>query len=665
MSLSRVLYRERQRLRADDLNDEQAYRLALRRRHNIGPHTWGIAYGLGLETGSDGIIVQPGMAVDGYGRELLVLEPLAVSNERLRHIQGDAGGENTAILVSLRYRRIPDSPPRDGRWPCGPNENTRWLEVTRLCLTPVDKGEPIDPRRPRGVAEADLEAGAMVDLSDDPERLWPVYLGKLTFDTAKAKYAIDSSARPYVALIGETVGSASGRVQMSVGTPSGAGARFAVTLADEKGNFTDDRLVIDSAGRVTVNGPTTLQSDLQPDDLRNPTPVPGFTAAQRLDARISDLKVGDFQFTEADLVDPECFARHLLFDPTDPRLVALRKKLPPKIISDIKTMGKQSPPPTPSLVSLALEALNGLVEVKDFTSAGLFDGVALRAETRQVLQQLKATKDALGRPRLTYLANFLLLEDLFPDAIRTAEDRTPGAWGVELRPLGEPPKTARPWQIYRVDVPHEDGAKVRQLRIEIADPGKKGDPKRSLFRIGHHDTSKGFVPCLTVDAAGDVTIPSPGQLLVKGELIEGPLTVDPTDPRLAAKLAQQFGEGITAGLQGSGSLELTITTDEAKKGEPWSYTATIQNTGNTTISPVAVYETIVIDQKAPYGSRLLAFITSISAGPAQNLPKPVGIEKLSSANVEVTLMALGVGEAFGYVFARETAPKPAKPMTQK
>ena len=473
MSLSRVLYRERQRLRADDLNDEQAYRLALRRRHNIGPHTWGIAYGLGLNADRDDIVVQPGMAVDGYGRELLVLEPLAVSNERLREIQDDAGGENMAILVSLRYRRIPDFPPQDGRWPCGPDENSRWQEVTRLCLTPVGKDEPIDPKRPRGVAESDLEAGAVIDLSDDPARLWPVYLGKLTRKAGDTSYEINTSVRPYVSLIGETVRSASRRTQMTVGSPSGTGVRFAVTLADEKGEFTDDRLVVDSAGRVTVNGPTTLQSDLQ---------------AKELDARISDLKVGDFQFTEADLADPECFARNLLFDPTDPRLMALRGKLPREKSDKIETMRKQSSPPLPSLVSFALEVLNCLAKVEDLNSAGLFDRVALRAETRQVLRQLGAlTSNAPDRPRLTYLANFLLLEDLFPDAIRTAESRTPGAWGVELRPVAEPPKTARPWQIYRVDVPQEDGTKVRQLRIEIADPGKKGDPKRSLLAIGRHD----------------------------------------------------------------------------------------------------------------------------------------------------------------------------------
>ena len=45
MTVTRVRYREQQRLRSSDLQDEQAHRIAIRRRHNIAQHDWGIVRG--------------------------------------------------------------------------------------------------------------------------------------------------------------------------------------------------------------------------------------------------------------------------------------------------------------------------------------------------------------------------------------------------------------------------------------------------------------------------------------------------------------------------------------------------------------------------------------------------------------------------------------------
>ena len=73
----RLHYYERQFLGVRDFQDEQAYHNTKRRRHNLGHHTWGIVTGLDLieqpvEGGGDGVDVylQPGMAIDGYGREI-------------------------------------------------------------------------------------------------------------------------------------------------------------------------------------------------------------------------------------------------------------------------------------------------------------------------------------------------------------------------------------------------------------------------------------------------------------------------------------------------------------------------------------------------------------------------------------------------------------------
>lgn len=79
MSILRVHYRERQRLSADDLRLEQDYRLALGGRHVLAHHDWGVVRGLrlGVDAGG-GHVLTPGVAVDGYGREIVVAEDLPI-----------------------------------------------------------------------------------------------------------------------------------------------------------------------------------------------------------------------------------------------------------------------------------------------------------------------------------------------------------------------------------------------------------------------------------------------------------------------------------------------------------------------------------------------------------------------------------------------------------
>src|SRR5258708_5378368 len=81
--IARVHYFEGKFLRRADFTDEQAYQMGMRRRHNIAHHTWGIVRGLELiyDEKAESLFVQKGMAVDGYGRELLlpVQQPIALS----------------------------------------------------------------------------------------------------------------------------------------------------------------------------------------------------------------------------------------------------------------------------------------------------------------------------------------------------------------------------------------------------------------------------------------------------------------------------------------------------------------------------------------------------------------------------------------------------------
>lgn len=83
--IERLNYYEGEFLGALDFQDEQEYHRDMRRRHNLGQHTWGIVAGLELAQAPNGntdpnggvaevdVYLQPGMAVDGFGREMVVL----------------------------------------------------------------------------------------------------------------------------------------------------------------------------------------------------------------------------------------------------------------------------------------------------------------------------------------------------------------------------------------------------------------------------------------------------------------------------------------------------------------------------------------------------------------------------------------------------------------
>ena len=66
-------------LRADDLTEEQTYHRDKHRRHLQSLHGFGIVSGLDVAVGTDGetLTIEPGLAIDPFGRELCVAKPIA------------------------------------------------------------------------------------------------------------------------------------------------------------------------------------------------------------------------------------------------------------------------------------------------------------------------------------------------------------------------------------------------------------------------------------------------------------------------------------------------------------------------------------------------------------------------------------------------------------
>ncbi|KFB75047.1 hypothetical protein [Candidatus Accumulibacter cognatus] len=78
--IKRLHYFNHQFLVESDFTDEQQYHLAMRRRHNAALHDYGVADGLAVSRSGDReITIQPGMAIDRGGRELVLLDSRIVS----------------------------------------------------------------------------------------------------------------------------------------------------------------------------------------------------------------------------------------------------------------------------------------------------------------------------------------------------------------------------------------------------------------------------------------------------------------------------------------------------------------------------------------------------------------------------------------------------------
>jgi hypothetical protein len=301
MDLKRVIFRDGQVLHAADLNAEGAYRLSLRRRHDASAHGWGIVSGLTLEIESGGFVVNPGFAWDGYGRSLIlpdeIFRPWALPGGGSDDIFSHLG--SLAVDVWLLYHREPESRPRH----CDEVEPTRLHETARLCYTPglttssqngdhpgdtlrgcqdIRRAE-LNPRRPRGIPPGEPPFSPEKAPPDDPDCLWPIYLGSLIKVSVERKgespavhYCVDEAQRPCATLVGQHVTSASRQPRPEVKGAASAPIpvpraefvldgetqlprprRFAVIIPDENGEPVE-RLVLRQPGGATLRGDTLL-----------------------------------------------------------------------------------------------------------------------------------------------------------------------------------------------------------------------------------------------------------------------------------------------------------------------------------------------------------------------------------------------------------------------
>lgn len=241
MGITRVQYRERQRLTASDLRAEQEYRLGLAGLHHLGPHDWGVVRGLRLRR-IDGnrFELGRGTAVDGYGRELLVAQPIDFTI--------DGFDDNQCWCVAIYYCEDP-APSRERECQERPPPRIR----SRVALQVVD--ELPDPGGPPNYLAA-RAAGAIADALP-----WPVLVGRvglgctgLTGESPLFDYSTVRYVRHRAAHLRTPTGHA--RLQLGVaGTQDSF--QFLVSTRDEQ-NALARRLGIDRDGTFHVWKPLAI-----------------------------------------------------------------------------------------------------------------------------------------------------------------------------------------------------------------------------------------------------------------------------------------------------------------------------------------------------------------------------------------------------------------------
>lgn len=114
----RLSYYSGQLLTPDDFEAEQSYLLQGRRSDNRHLHGWGVVCGLGVTpSGTGGVMIEPGLAIDGMGRQIVVPE--------------------------RREMLDPRQPIDDRGDPCGQPVDSK---VTTICLAYAERPEQKDDR---------------------------------------------------------------------------------------------------------------------------------------------------------------------------------------------------------------------------------------------------------------------------------------------------------------------------------------------------------------------------------------------------------------------------------------------------------------------------------------------------------------------------------------
>lgn len=206
--ISRVRYFDRQFLRAVDFQAEQTYERDARRRHVLAHHTWGIVVGFELvevaipnQTEFVDVVLQPGVAIDGFGRELVSYHPV-----RLDPAAFDAFHSDAHQTVWLGYQEDQAGALSSNWSDCQDSAATRVTEGWTIVVSPpaprtdaiiVDGSAASPPPTPSGKPE--IPADESVPYQELPEGSpgdrWLIRLGTVHWDGMQQSFRPAAAGR--------------------------------------------------------------------------------------------------------------------------------------------------------------------------------------------------------------------------------------------------------------------------------------------------------------------------------------------------------------------------------------------------------------------------------------------------------------------------------------
>lgn len=327
----RSQYTQGQTLGAADFRVEQLYHRNGRRRHLLAPHTWGIVLGLDLvEQPSPAdptvvdVMLRPGLATDGYGRELIVDSAL-----RLDPGAFSAFFDLAHRAVYLAYDEVTTGHDTSRYDDCLPGRRTRVIEGYRIMVDPSPPThDDIDIGGQPGVVVPDggtLPAGAVAipddesipyqTLPDAASTRWLVRLGDVKWDGAAGQFrpadpGALTNGRHYAGLVADHLLGAAGLLRIAPRDDPDA-----VTPNPDDADFATVQ------GRLRVEGRINAEKDvhLEASALRFVNPPPAATPVPITVSRRTTL-LGSEENLWVQLGEAPDDANHLLIGPgtTDP-----------------------------------------------------------------------------------------------------------------------------------------------------------------------------------------------------------------------------------------------------------------------------------------------------------------------------------------------------------
>lgn len=277
MTIKRLNYFNGQFLRQEDFNDEQSYHLTMRRSHNRRTHTPGIVDGLTVLAAANQVTVSDGLAVDQFGREIIL--------EAATPVPVAASDVNAFVVIALDEKKT------DIKTETGIPGETRWSE------SPVLQLADSVPAGAVGLAQIAAVAGSgTVTLNGAYRRIYsaPALAGDLTVGrdlTVHGKVVLGDEDSDAVTVEGTiSTGHSSGRLK--IGSSVEVTGDIVVSGTVDGRDVSSDGSKLDTHAASTANPHATsaAQVDTQGGSNRLATQInagTGIIAEVRIDSAIA------------------------------------------------------------------------------------------------------------------------------------------------------------------------------------------------------------------------------------------------------------------------------------------------------------------------------------------------------------------------------------------